>query len=328
MPDSFVVECVHCGAKYEATHELLGKEFLCDGCGKRYEAVATRFSTGVYSPEEAQINAIKQLLHGYGSTFAVFKEFIQNAEDAGSTHLHFLYIDGVETASHPLLHGPSLLIADNGHFTQKDSHAIPSLHLGTKPTDERAIGKFGIGLKSVFLWCDAFFYLAKLNPTLWGGRTVFEALFNLWKANHSEWDVVWNNGAPDALYLQVHDILKESGWDVESPWLAFWVPLRTAGHAPSFSNVTFADNFQFFDELKKQFLHVAKSLPNLRCLRQVALCYGDKKVTVHGVLKQIGLSLSKNVLMVVALAVLSANYQCSNRLVNPSRVTGMERVRP
>ena len=57
-------------------------------------------------------------------------------------------------------------MANNGVFTEEHRDAIRQISLGTKGTEDRAIGRFGKGLKSVFAWCEAFFIIARTDPKL------------------------------------------------------------------------------------------------------------------------------------------------------------------
>jgi hypothetical protein len=101
-------------------------------------------------------------LERYKSGFPILKELIQNAEDAESTVFDYGWTQGLDNAEHPLLQCPAIFILDNGKFTYKNAKAIQYIIGGSSKTDEEnAIGKFGLGLKSVFHLCEAFFYVSK-----------------------------------------------------------------------------------------------------------------------------------------------------------------------
>ena len=133
----------------------------------------SHWSGGVRHLPEADIESIRDLLRGYGSARSILKELIQNAEDAQAGRLDLFLMPGDPESSHPLLRGPGLLAANDGDFCQEDRKAITQISLGTKGTAERAIGRFGKGLKSVFAWCEAFFIVARTDPALgWGNYTL------------------------------------------------------------------------------------------------------------------------------------------------------------
>ena len=97
----------------------------------------------------------------YKAGFPVLKELVQNADDAGASKLVFGYHAGlVGLAQHELLQGPGLWILTNGAFKADDSQAIRSFGVNSKAADTGSIGKFGLGMKSVFHLCEAFFYVA------------------------------------------------------------------------------------------------------------------------------------------------------------------------
>src|SRR6267143_5796950 len=114
-----------------------------------FASFSTRRSGGIRHPPEADIESIRDLLRGYGSSRSILKELIQNAEDARASRMDMLYLPGDPTAPHALMRGPGLLVANDGEFTQEHRDAITQINLGTKGTEERAIGRFGKGLKSV-----------------------------------------------------------------------------------------------------------------------------------------------------------------------------------
>ena len=115
---------------------------------KNSPSFASHFG-GVRHPPEADIESIRDLLRGYDSNLSILKELIQNAEDARASRMDLLYLPGDPAAPHALLCGPSLLAINDGAFKQEDRVAITQINLGTKGTEERAIGRFGKGLKNV-----------------------------------------------------------------------------------------------------------------------------------------------------------------------------------
>ncbi len=97
--------------------------------------------------------------------FTLVKEVLQNAEDAGATVLHIGWLPGLPGASHPLLRTPALFFLNDERFTDRDADAIRWFGSSPKPGEEYRIGKFGLGLKSVFHVCEAFFFAASSDST-------------------------------------------------------------------------------------------------------------------------------------------------------------------
>ncbi len=130
----------------------------------------------------------------YKSGFPILKELVQNADDAGAQSLAFGFHEGHgDEADHMLLKGPALWVLNDGGFKPSDRRAIRSFGLNAKAGDSGAIGKFGLGMKSVFHLCESFFYLASH-----GGELSHDFL-NPWRAEdydcsdmHQQWEAVTN----------------------------------------------------------------------------------------------------------------------------------------
>ncbi len=86
----------------------------------------------------------------YESGFPILKELIQNADDAKACTLIFGSHPGFPNTSHPLLHGPGLWFFNDDEFKKSDANALRSFGINGKAGDAGVIGKFGLGMKSVF----------------------------------------------------------------------------------------------------------------------------------------------------------------------------------
>jgi hypothetical protein len=98
----------------------------------------------------------------YQDHYAILKELIQNADDAGASELHLVFIERLAGTEHELLQGPLLAVINNAAFTFEHAAAIRQLQGGSKGLDDCKIGKFGLGQKSVFHLCEAFFFVSDL----------------------------------------------------------------------------------------------------------------------------------------------------------------------
>ena len=121
-----------------------------------------------------EIKAIQTLLEdsyqdaGDGRT--IVREIVQNADDAEAKKLVFVVLDsGLHKPSNSLLHGPALLVANDGPFPKKDRNSFHKAVGGSKAEEFGKIGRFGIGLKSVFHICEAIVYLGAENGILLPG---------------------------------------------------------------------------------------------------------------------------------------------------------------
>ena len=113
-----------------------------------------------FGPHEKLTDRIKGLLGGYKDGISIFKELIQNADDAKATVIKFCY-DKRENQdlknSNKLfdpemakLQGPSLLVFNDGVFTDNDFENLCKLGGATKLNEKDKIGKFGLGFCSVY----------------------------------------------------------------------------------------------------------------------------------------------------------------------------------
>ena len=240
-------------------------------------------SRGVEHLVEADIEAIRDLLRGYGSHRSILKELVQNAEDAEASRLDFIYLPPDETSKHTLTRGPGLLAINDGGFGTEHHDAIFRINLGTKATDDRAIGRFGKGLKSVFSWCEAFFVTAKTDPKLGWPVPLFTDLFNPWHGwRHANWEEEFEREHP-AITLRAERHVSARYSDA-SPWLAFWFPLRHDSHRQDSegdvdwifegSDTLPGQDPSFITKLAGALRDLAPSLVILRHLRHITISDG------------------------------------------------------
>lgn len=182
------------------------------------------------------INLISDNLRDrYKDGFSVIKEIIQNADDSGSSGDKPISLDiglspGITGAKHTLFKGPAVFFLNNGDFKDSDDRAIRSFGLNSKAIDSATIGKFGLGMKSVFHFCEAFFYMAKgkgngieyariLNP--WSGPPEYQTI-------HGDWDDFEDT---DKILLKKHiEKLPEDYFSHNDTWFLLWLPLRRREH--------------------------------------------------------------------------------------------------
>lgn len=236
----------------------------------------SRRSGGVRHPPEADIEGIRDLLHGYAPSESILKELIQNAEDAEASRMDVLYLPGDPASSHSLLRGAGLLVANDGGFTQEHRDAITQINLGTKGTEDRAIGRFGKGLKSVFAWCEAFFIIARTDPELRWPVAHITDFFNPWHEwRHGDWEQEFDIHSED-LFRETEEHLANI-YPVGRSWLAFWFPLRHQAQASTQESGEWifhqfpGDNPDFFPALAKELRALAPSLVSLRSLQQITI---------------------------------------------------------
>ena len=108
--------------------------------------------------ENRLVPQLKNLITDYELGVSLFKEFVQNADDAGATSLHFR-LDLRRHRSEkgylfrPLL-GPSLLVHNNAVFSKEDRSNLKKVAESEKRDDLNSIGKFGVGFNNVYAITD------------------------------------------------------------------------------------------------------------------------------------------------------------------------------
>uniref|UniRef100_A0A8C9FS67 Sacsin/Nov domain-containing protein n=1 Tax=Pavo cristatus TaxID=9049 RepID=A0A8C9FS67_PAVCR len=101
---------------------------------------------------------IKNILEEYPSISDIFKELLQNADDANATECNFLIdmrrnMDIRENLLDPGMaacHGPALWSFNNSEFSDSDFLNITRLGESLKRSEVDKVGKFGLGFNSVY----------------------------------------------------------------------------------------------------------------------------------------------------------------------------------
>lgn len=227
--------------------------------------------TGFITRPGMVVNEIKNLLKGrYKRGFPVIKEIIQNANDGRASHLDFGVIRGLASQiEHPLLKCPALFFLNNGSFTRTDQQAITWFAVDANAGDKSKIGKFGLGQKSVFHFCEAFFYIARSDDIPDGcGR-----LLNPWAPatgvdpKRPDWVSLSDSDRQSLERYMISQGLLEKN---NPRYFLLWIPLRQEAPDKRYilSDRYDADSVQA-DLPKDMDLQIAQLLPSLRHLIQV-----------------------------------------------------------
>ena len=104
----------------------------------------------------------KLLKEDYADGFAVPKELIQNADDAGATEVSFLYDERTNEDAMTCLidegmrecQGAALWVYNDAEFRNEDFENLTKLNGATKEQDTDKIGRFGLGFNAVYNLTD------------------------------------------------------------------------------------------------------------------------------------------------------------------------------
>lgn len=253
-----------------------------------------RRARGVRHTAAADVNLIRQLLADrYRLGFAIVKELLQNADDAGATTVWIGRSDGLPQASHPLLRGPAVFAINDGPVKPSDLDAICAFGLTNKAEDTNKVGRFGLGLKSIFNLCEVFFYVASKDPKEQPGGAPYSPwgeLMNPWiepgagDPLHPEWDEVTDEDVA-AIAAACQRTMDGANPD---QWLCFWLPVRdpartgcTRAVVPEFPLQSGALDRVLGSDTGSR---VALTLPLLANLRRVVqvMPFGVQSVTLTG----------------------------------------------
>ena len=115
-----------------------------------------------FGQEEKLTTRLNRLLEDYKDGFAVIKELIQNADDAGATVVKFVYDKRTNDDALTCLfsegmsgcQGPALWVYNDANFKDDDFINITKFNEATKVQETEKIGRFGLGFNAVYNLTD------------------------------------------------------------------------------------------------------------------------------------------------------------------------------
>ena len=117
-----------------------------------------------YGPHEEIVDRLNGILKKYPADMSIFREFIQNADDAQATEIVFVLDHRVNHPDSSLLSDapewkklqskPALCIYNNRPFSEEDVEGISRLGRGGKGDTPNTIGQFGIGFNVAYHLTD------------------------------------------------------------------------------------------------------------------------------------------------------------------------------
>ena len=122
---------------------------------------------------------IKRIVEDYATGSDIFKELLQNADDAKATEVKFL-IDWRKHPTSQLLankleewQGPALIAYNNAVFSDQDFDHICELDAATKMSDPHKTGRFGVGFCATYRITDVPSFISRRYFTMFDPHTVY-----------------------------------------------------------------------------------------------------------------------------------------------------------
>ena len=221
-------------------------------------------TSGLVHTAQSDIQQLQRILReGYASGFTIFKELLQNADDAGARNMLVAAHWGFAEAQNPLIRAPGLIIANDGPVKAENMEGITRSSGGSKAGDKAAVGRFGLGQKSIYHLCDAFFALGWIEDR--GGQPEI-LLMNPWngvadaRAASSSWISTTETDAKLLL-----DFASTLGF---GRGLVLFVPLRTQSLRPG-SKLCLTQSDWSADMAIRKITEGAERSATLCCLRSI-----------------------------------------------------------
>lgn len=177
---------------------------------------------------------LKELVRKYPKGVGIFKEFLQNADDAGASSLRMV-LDCQTYSSNRLppemavLQGPSLVFVNDRPFSDDDWKRIQQIGNSGKAHDVQKTGRFGLGFNSVYNVTDHPMLLTN------GHLGVFDPHKNVVARAHSKPGAAWRIDQLAAAQSELLTPFLCYGLDLQSDFRStvFRLPLRTSVLASS-----------------------------------------------------------------------------------------------
>lgn len=168
----------------------------------------------------------------YKSGFPILKEIVQNADDAKAENLVIGWHPGLIGCQHPLLKDPGIFFVNDALLKEADVIGIRTLGLGSKADDTNAVGKFGLGMKSLFHLGELYFFIGSDWQEFQHAYPKSEyqkaAVLNPWDKLRDEWNF-FSDSDKKAIQQALLPVTKTFGDDAYK--FIVWIPLRSASIA-------------------------------------------------------------------------------------------------
>ena len=235
---------------------------------------------------EGKVKIIKSNLdERYKEIFCVTQELLQNADDAKAEHVLIGTSNGF-CKSHDLTNTFGIYFINDGPLTANDLEQIFSIADSNKSSDAGKIGKFGLGMKSVFHLCEAFMVFGKQSKKdIPNGKCV--EMFDPWDTEDIEELKQWQDHYKWRTDFEANqEALLEAITEELDPvvskmkrWFCVWIPFRKEEHCRVCGELL--SYFPKVEDIQKQYnkencLRIIHLFPFMKSVKEVAF-FGDLK---------------------------------------------------
>ena len=188
----------------------------------------------------SDVNNVKNLVkEKYQFGLPLLKELIQNANDAGAKNLIIGFEEKTKDFCNPLLNKcPGMYVINDSEFTSDNAYAIYQAAESSKK-NEFTIGKFGLGLKSLYNYSEGYFYICNNVITGEKKNQIYNdpiGLITPWETDDEDqkkenpynewWEKFDDKKIKDSDHNKLLEIIRDKVQNFKQ-WFALWVPLRT-----------------------------------------------------------------------------------------------------
>ena len=265
------------------------------------------FMTGMeYGQTERLCDRLSNILRGYHADTSIFKEFIQNADDAGASEIVFVldkrtFHDEKLFSQHVpwkrLQKMPSLLVFNDKKFSDEDIRSITRLGRGGKQDTPETIGRFGIGFNVAYHITDCPVFVSHGEGGSPEHFCVFDPTLRYAPGSTTShpgrrWDLCKKGGDISTLFVNQMEPFSQETLELLSKtcpgsfvqlhsdpkwkngFVMFRLPLTREGERPYHKKIEGAANMSQMDlrELMTQFVpELSQTLLFLNSVRRIAL---------------------------------------------------------
>lgn len=195
-------------------------------------------SIGFHIDTETIIQQLQDVLERYSSQ-DIIREIVQNADDAGAGRLVFFVLEtGIPAAVqhpniHPLLRSSAILVLNDGPLKREDIEGISRLIGGSKQEDSSKVGRFGLGLKSLFHVCEAFFFGPYRSPD----PSIQGTLFDPWIGIRRTSEYIdklpqWTDEQTTSAYKSILEFIEKNYGATYNNGFFIYIPFRNVKKEP------------------------------------------------------------------------------------------------